>query len=68
MEKITIKVKGMKCPSCEMLVQDILEEQEGVVEVKVSYADKRAEVSFDGDKITGEQIKNMIAKEGYTVG
>ncbi|MFH1641781.1 MAG: heavy metal-associated domain-containing protein [Nanoarchaeota archaeon] len=63
MEKIN--VNGMHCKSCEMLIKDALEDQEGVKKVYVSH--NNVTVTFD-EKIVGiDQLKSIIKKEGYEV-
>lgn len=67
MMKKNIKIKGMHCSSCAMLIEDGLSEIAGVVEVKVSYEKGCADVSFDEKKTSTEDIKKAIKKEGYSV-
>jgi copper chaperone CopZ len=65
MEKIKLNVEGMHCSSCEMLVNDALEE----IGVK-SKADSKSgivEVEFDESKTNKIDIINIIKKEGYKV-
>lgn len=66
MEK-TIKVNGMHCKSCEMLLTDSLSE---IPDVEVLKADsKKGEivVKYSGDSKTLDSIQKAIAKEGYQV-
>jgi len=67
MEKSTIQIKGMHCESCEMLIKDALEEQEGMIKVKISHTKGMATIFFDGAKISENQIKLIINSEGYEV-
>ncbi len=67
MEKINLKVKGMHCPSCSILIKDELENLKGVESVKVSYEKGKVSVVFDKLKISQKQIKGSILKEGYRV-
>ena len=65
MEK-TLKVSGMHCSSCDMLIAEAIGEIAGA---KVHSSDhKRGEVkvSFDSDA-TLEKIKEAIRAEGYKV-
>ncbi|MCB9359006.1 heavy-metal-associated domain-containing protein [Candidatus Woesearchaeota archaeon] len=61
----TIKTKGMHCTSCEMLVQDALEDENGIIDVKASFKDNEVEVKFDESKISLDKIKEVIKGEGF---
>ena len=62
MKKI-FQIKGMHCNSCAVLIQNELEGK--VNSVKVSYADEKAEIDFDENKISEKEIKEIIKKLGY---
>lgn len=64
-QKTTLKIKGMHCPSCEMLIADELEESN--VKSKVNHKTGTAEIEFDESNISLEKIKQIIKKEGYQV-
>mgnify|MGYP001612959483 FL=1 len=66
MTKITLKVTGMHCKSCEMLIADALEEA-GVSSAKVDSKTGTAVIEFDEKKIKIEKIKKVIEAEGYKV-
>ena len=67
MKKATLNVKGMHCKSCEMLIKDALEEQEGVETAEVSHDKGTAIISFDEKKVSEDQLKSIIKDEGYDV-
>ena len=67
MKNITIKIKGMHCQSCEMLIKDALEEQEGVKSSEISNKNGTAKITFDESKISEAQLKSILKKEGYEV-
>jgi len=65
MEK-TIKVEGMHCKSCEMLLTDVLCEIKGVQRVSADF--KKGTVTvLATDMGAVEEAKKLIAKEGYKV-
>ena len=64
-EKITLKVKGMHCPSCEMLVKDSIEDLSGVRDANASF--KRGIVEVEGENINLNIIRQIINDEGYEV-
>ena len=65
MKKIQLKIKGMHCASCEVLIQDALEEVGA--KAKVDSKAGKAVIEYDEKKLTDEKIKQIIKKEGYIV-
>ena len=65
MEK-TIKVEGMHCNSCNLLIEDSVSEIKGVREVKADFNSGIVKVKFEGNDVL-EKTKNAIEKEGYRV-
>jgi copper chaperone CopZ len=65
MEKM-IKVEGMHCKSCEMLLSDVLSEIKGIRVVKAD-AKKGTITVAAADQDAIEEAKKAIAKEGYKV-
>ena len=63
--KLTLKIKGMHCKSCEILIQDSLEELG--VKSKADHKKGAVEVEFDNNKISQDKIKQAIEKEGYKI-
>jgi len=59
------KIKGMNCNSCATLIEKELKDK--VNSVNASYSKEEAEVDFDEDKISGDEIKDKISKLGYEV-
>ncbi len=65
MKKVKVKVSGMHCRSCEMLVKDVLEEHEGIIKAEASHAKGIVDVEYDEKKVDMKTIKSMIRGEGY---
>ena len=65
MKKITLKVKGMHCKSCSMLIEDALEDLG--VKSKVDSDKGIAIVEFDESKVSEKTIKKTIKGEGYKI-
>ena len=60
-------VKGMHCKSCEILINDSIEELEGIENTNSSYQKGEVVVSYDETKIDKQAIKKVIEDEGYKV-
>ncbi|HLC92238.1 MAG TPA: cation transporter [archaeon] len=65
MEK-TIKVKGMHCNSCKLLIEDAVLEINGVEKVKADFETGKVVVAYSVEGIV-PKIKSAIEKEGYLV-
>ena len=65
--KTNLKVHGMHCSSCEVLVKEALNELKGMTSVKVSAAKGEVSVDFDETQTSIEEVKKIIKKEGYKV-
>jgi len=63
--KKTFQIKGMHCNSCAALIEKELENK--VDSIKVSYANEKAEIEFDENKISKEEIEKSIKKLGYDI-
>ncbi len=64
---VNIKIRGMHCASCEMLVKDSLEELDGVNKVEASHEKGIVSVDFDENKVDKSKIVETIKSEGYNV-
>jgi len=65
--KALLKVSGMHCRSCEVLLTDSLSELPGVKSVKVSFKDGKADIDYDAQLIDEKKLRSAIEKEGYKV-
>ena len=65
MAKMTFKVKGMHCPSCEKILQMDIGDIAGVKSVKADW--KKGSVEVEGEKIDADAVKKAIAGSGYSI-
>lgn len=64
-QKLKLKIQGMHCSSCAMVIDMDLEEAPGVRSTKTNYAKSETEVEFDPEETTAENILKTIQKSGY---
>jgi copper chaperone CopZ len=64
--EIILKVSGMHCTACRMLVEDAISEIKGAQAVSVDHTTGAVAVSYDSNE-TLEKIKTAIRGEGFTV-
>tara|TARA_B100000614_G_scaffold116357_1_gene104461 strand:+ start:410 stop:670 length:261 start_codon:yes stop_codon:yes gene_type:complete len=62
---VTLAVDGMTCASCPYIVKQSLSRVPGVERVEVSYADKRAVVTFDDSKTDVAALTKATASVGF---
>ncbi|HLC79731.1 MAG TPA: heavy metal-associated domain-containing protein [archaeon] len=65
MEK-TIKVLGMHCNSCNLLIEDAICEIKGVEAVNANFQTGKVTVKYNDENLM-PKIKQAIEKEGYHV-
>lgn len=65
MGKIKLKIGGMTCKSCEMLITDSLDDLG--VKAKVSHNKGTADIEFDESEVKLEKIKAAIKADGFSV-
>lgn len=64
-KKLKLKIDGMHCSSCAMLIDGDLEDLQGVVSAKTSYHKQECEVDLDLKKVKTSEIIETIRKTGY---
>ena len=67
MKKVELKIKGMHCKSCVMLVKEALTDIKGVKDASVDLQKNNAVVEFDEKLVKEKQLTDAIEKEGYKV-
>jgi len=66
MKKLNLKVEGMHCKSCEIVIKDELEEA-GAQDITVSANKGTVQATIDEKKLSEAKVKQIIEKEGYKV-
>ena len=66
MAKLTLKVAGMTCGHCQKRVETALTEVPGVFSAVVDLKGAIAELDYDDDTATIEDLTAAVAKAGYT--
>lgn len=67
LKKCTLYIKGMHCPSCEILITDKFKEMPNVTIVNSNFKKQEAEVYFTGD-LDKELVNRNIRQFGYEIG
>ncbi|NMA70255.1 MAG: heavy-metal-associated domain-containing protein [Desulfitobacterium sp.] len=69
MQKATIQLETLACPSCMQKIDNGVKALDGVDKdsVKVSFNTSKVRVNFDEEKVSIEKIQEAISKLGYEV-
>lgn len=59
-----LKIRGMCCSGCATYIESLVLEIEGITSASVSYDDRKAEIDFDPEKTSTEEIINVIRSSG----
>jgi copper chaperone CopZ len=62
---VKMKVIGMECPNCTMILEQIEDKLTGVLRVVASYRKAEMEVQYDDNVVTLDQIRSEIHQLGY---
>ncbi|NLM20659.1 MAG: heavy-metal-associated domain-containing protein [Peptococcaceae bacterium] len=69
MQKATIHLESLTCPSCMQKIDSAVKSLEGVDKesVNVLFNASKVKLNFDDEKISIEKIENAISALGYEV-
>ena len=66
MAKLRLKITGMSCGHCQMTVEKALAKVPGVFGAVVDLKDASADVDYDDDTATIEDLTAAVATAGYS--
>lgn len=69
MQKATIQLEALTCPSCMQKIENGVKSLEGVDKesLKVLFNSSKVRVDYDDEKVSLKEIENAINKLGYEV-
>mgnify|MGYP004632901813 FL=1 len=67
MENIELKIEGMHCTGCSARLQKVLSNLDGVSNAEVSFEKGMANIEFNKEIVTLDEIKNAIVDSGFEV-
>ena len=65
MKKILLKIGGMTCSACSSGLEKYLNRQEGIESASVNLVMNNANIQYDEQKLTIEQIERFVEKAGF---
>ena len=60
-----LRIEGLHCTSCEILIKQTAEKIEGIHSVSTSYATSTTKVTYDPERIEKSQLPGIISQSGY---
>ena len=67
MEKIVLKINGMKCTGCSQRVERALKNTVGIEDANVNLETREAKITYNKDEISYNQICETIVDTGFEV-
>ncbi len=64
-ESLVLRVRGMHCAACALLINKLLAKQPGIVQAEASFGAERVKLVYDPKKITLVQMDDFLHKLGY---
>lgn len=64
-QKIRFQIEGMTCQACASRIEKVLNKKDFVESAGVNFANEEAQVVFDADKVSAQDIAKIIEKTGY---
>ena len=65
MKELSLKIKGMHCTGCSTRLEKVLNNQDGVENAKVSFEEAKADIKFDENQISLDEINEAISDAGF---
>lgn len=63
---ITLKIQGMECPNCAMILESVEDKLPGVLRAEASYHRAQMLVEYDPALVSEDQIRAVVQHLGYT--
>ncbi|OAM29528.1 copper-translocating P-type ATPase [Eikenella sp. NML03-A-027] len=65
-QKVRFRIEGMTCQACASRIEKVLNKKDFVAEAGVNFANEEAQVVFDADKVSAQDIAAIIEKTGFS--
>ena len=65
-QKVRLQIEGMTCQACASRIEKVLNKKDFVAEAGVNFANEEAQVVFDADKVSAQDIAAIIEKTGFS--
>lgn len=66
-KSLSLSIGCMTCAGCQNTIEHALRQKSGIMKAQVSYRSGRADIEYDADMITPDEIINTIEALGYQI-
>ena len=66
-QKVRFQIEGMTCQACASRIEKVLNKKDFIAEAGVNFANEEAQVVFEADKVSAQDIAAIIEKTGFSV-
>lgn len=67
MQTVIFKMEPFGCPSCVQQIEKVLNDQNGVKNVKIKFHSNKININFDQEQVEPQQLEQILTKIGYPV-
>ncbi|MCP4430853.1 MAG: heavy metal translocating P-type ATPase [Gammaproteobacteria bacterium] len=64
-EEAFLRIDGMHCSSCEILIERLALKTKGIVAAKTSYATATAKITYDPSRVNEADLPEILSRTGY---
>lgn len=64
-EKTILRVEGMTCTLCTIIIENAIKTLDGVINIQVGYASEKVNIEYDNEKVSVSKIKDKLKESGY---
>jgi len=66
-KRVTLKIDGMECPNCAMILESMEDKLKGVKKAEASYRKAQLIVEYNEAELSIDTIKAEVKRLGYEV-
>ncbi|SMO40391.1 Heavy-metal-associated domain-containing protein [Saccharicrinis carchari] len=67
MKTTRFQLETLTCPSCITSIEGVLNKEPGVEKAKVLFNSSKVKIEHDEEKVSPEQLAELIKKVGYPI-
>lgn len=64
-EEAYLRIDGMHCSSCEVLIERLALKTEGILDAKTNYATATAKITYDPNQVNEADLPEILSRTGY---
>ena len=65
-QKVRFQIEGMTCQACASRIEKVLNKKDFIAKAGVNFANEEAQVVFEADKVSAQDIAAIIEKTGFS--